>query len=247
MAFSAAVAALDRGRATPTCCTSTTGTPAWRWRHLAERPPTMLTIHTLAYQGRTNPGWLKTLPHHVAEFEQWGDCNPLLGGIRLADVVVAVSPNYAAEITTPHGRVRPRRTAPRHGATGWSASSTASTRRSGIRRPTATCRRRTRRPTWRQGRVRAKLLDDARAGRRGRATADDGHPARRPEGRRPGAAADAVPAPPRGHADRARRRRSGARRRAQLRRRPRIRIRLRSCVATTRRWPTSSSPVPTCS
>ena len=71
--------------------------------HLAVAPPTMLTIHTLGYQGRTNPGWLKTLPHHVGAFEQWGDCNPLLGGIRLADVVVAVSPNYAYEITTPEG------------------------------------------------------------------------------------------------------------------------------------------------
>jgi starch synthase len=71
--------------------------------HLAAPPPTMLTIHTLGYQGRTNPGWLKTLRQHVAAFEQWGDCNPLLGGIRLADVVVAVSPHYAAEITTPHG------------------------------------------------------------------------------------------------------------------------------------------------
>ena len=71
--------------------------------HLTELPPTMLTIHTLGYQGRTNPGWLKTLPHRVEAFEQWGDCNPLLGGIRLADVVVAVSPHYAAEITTPHG------------------------------------------------------------------------------------------------------------------------------------------------
>jgi starch synthase len=71
--------------------------------HLAAPPPTMLTIHTLGYQGRTNPGWLKTLRQHVAAFEQWGDCNPLLGGIHLADVVVAVSPHYAAEITTPHG------------------------------------------------------------------------------------------------------------------------------------------------
>ena len=71
--------------------------------HLAELPPTVLTIHTLGYQGRTNPGWLKTLPVHVEAFEQWGDCNPLLGGIRLADLVVAVSPHYAAEITTPHG------------------------------------------------------------------------------------------------------------------------------------------------
>ena len=71
--------------------------------HLIKPPPTVLTIHTLGYQGRTNPGWLKTLPHHVDAFEQWGDCNPLLGGIRLADVVVAVSPHYAAEITTPQG------------------------------------------------------------------------------------------------------------------------------------------------
>ena len=71
--------------------------------HIAVLPPTMLTIHTLGYQGRTNPGWLMTLPKRVDAFEQWGDCNPLLGGIRLADVVVAVSPNYAAEITTPHG------------------------------------------------------------------------------------------------------------------------------------------------
>jgi starch synthase len=71
--------------------------------HLRVIPPTMLTIHTLGYQGRTNPGWLKTLPHHVDSFEQWGDCNPLLGGIRLADVVVAVSPNYVAEIVTPDG------------------------------------------------------------------------------------------------------------------------------------------------
>ena len=71
--------------------------------HLAMAPPTMLTIHTLGYQGRTNPGWLKTLPHHVDAFEQWGDCNPLIGGIRLANVVVAVSPNYAYEITTPEG------------------------------------------------------------------------------------------------------------------------------------------------
>ena len=71
--------------------------------HLIKPPPTVLTIHTLGYQGRTNPGWLKTLPHHVDAFEQWGDCNPLLGGIRLADVVVTVSPHYAAEITTPQG------------------------------------------------------------------------------------------------------------------------------------------------
>lgn len=73
--------------------------------HVADPPPTMLTIHTLGYQGRTNPGWLRTLPHRAGAFEQWGDCNPLLGGIRLADVVVAVSPHYADEITTPDGGI----------------------------------------------------------------------------------------------------------------------------------------------
>ena len=102
MAFSAAVAALTKATDPDVLHLNDWHTCA-ALGHLAKRPPTMLTIHTLAHQGRTNPGWLKTLPHHVAEFEQWGDCNPLLGGIRLADVVVAVSPNYAAEITTPHG------------------------------------------------------------------------------------------------------------------------------------------------
>lgn len=102
MAFSAAVAALTKATGPDVLHLNDWHTCA-ALGHLAKLPPTMLTIHTLAYQGRTNPGWLKTLPHHAAAFEQWGDCNPLLGGIRLADVVVAVSPHYAAEITTPHG------------------------------------------------------------------------------------------------------------------------------------------------
>ena len=102
MAFSAALAALTTSVAPDVLHLNDWHTCA-ALGHLATAPPTMLTIHTLGYQGRTNPGWLKTLPHHVAAFEQWGDCNPLLGGIRLADVVVAVSPNYAAEITTPQG------------------------------------------------------------------------------------------------------------------------------------------------
>ncbi|HSB84875.1 MAG TPA: glycogen/starch synthase [Ilumatobacteraceae bacterium] len=102
MAFSAAIAALAEHAAPDVLHLNDWHTCA-ALAHLARRPPTMLTIHTLAYQGRTNPGWLRTLPHDVSAFEQWGDCNPLLGGIRLADVVVAVSPNYAAEITTPQG------------------------------------------------------------------------------------------------------------------------------------------------
>jgi starch synthase len=102
MAFSAALAALTQLVAPDVLHLNDWHTCA-SLGHMAVAPPTMLTIHTLGYQGRTNPGWLKTLPHHVGAFEQWGDCNPLLGGIRLADVVVAVSPHYAYEITTPEG------------------------------------------------------------------------------------------------------------------------------------------------
>jgi starch synthase len=102
MAFSAALAALTE-LAKPDVLHLNDWHTCASLGHLAVAPPTMLTIHTLGYQGRTNPGWLWTLPHHVEAFEQWGDCNPMIGGIRLADVVVAVSPHYAYEITTPEG------------------------------------------------------------------------------------------------------------------------------------------------
>ena len=45
----------------------------------------MLTIHNLAYQGWTNRGWLNGFPHFREAFYRDGDCNPLVGGIRLAD------------------------------------------------------------------------------------------------------------------------------------------------------------------
>jgi starch synthase len=67
---------------------------------LFPRPPTVLTIHNLAYQGVTNPGWLLGFPHFREAFFRRGDCNPLVGGIRLADAIVAVSPTYAREILT---------------------------------------------------------------------------------------------------------------------------------------------------
>ena len=60
--------------------------------------PTVLTIHTLGYQGWTSGGWLDRIPKHSALFEAHGGTNPMAGGIQLADVVVAVSPTYAAEI-----------------------------------------------------------------------------------------------------------------------------------------------------
>ena len=68
--------------------------------YLFPRPPTVLTIHNLAYQGVTNPGWLPGFPHFREAFTRGGDCNPLAGGIRLADAIVAVSPTYAREIQT---------------------------------------------------------------------------------------------------------------------------------------------------
>lgn len=60
--------------------------------------PTVLTIHTLGYQGWTSGGWLDRIPNEATVFESHGGTNPMAGGIQLADVVIAVSPTYAAEI-----------------------------------------------------------------------------------------------------------------------------------------------------
>ena len=63
-----------------------------------EAPPSVLTIHTLAYQGICSPRWMAALARVPYAFAWYGDTNPLLGGIRLADRIVTVSPNYAREI-----------------------------------------------------------------------------------------------------------------------------------------------------
>ena len=68
---------------------------------LAAPPPTVLTIHTIAYQGITDPSWLERLESHRAVFEWFGGTNPLAGAVALADRVIAVSPTYAREIVTP--------------------------------------------------------------------------------------------------------------------------------------------------
>ncbi len=102
--FSAAVAALVRLRQ-PDVLHLNDWHTASALTHLspAERPPTMLTIHTLGYQGHANGGWLQVFPHDRDAFECFGDVNPLAGAIRLADVVVTVSPTYAREIVTREG------------------------------------------------------------------------------------------------------------------------------------------------
>ena len=69
---------------------------------IADPPPTVLTIHTLGYQGQSDPGWAAAFPH-PGEFLYGGAFNPLVGGIRHADLVVSVSPHYAEEIVTDAG------------------------------------------------------------------------------------------------------------------------------------------------
>jgi starch synthase len=71
-----------------------------------EVPRTCLTIHNLAYQGvfpashyaLTNLPWEYFVPSGV---EFYGQLNCLKAGLCCADVLTAVSPRYAREITTP--------------------------------------------------------------------------------------------------------------------------------------------------
>jgi len=68
-----------------------------------DRPPVVLTVHTLGYQGTTDSSWLETIPHQRELFEWYGGTNPLAGGLSLADRVIAVSPTYADEIRQADG------------------------------------------------------------------------------------------------------------------------------------------------
>ncbi len=70
---------------------------------LDDPPPTVLSIHNLAYQGHADARWLAMLGPRARHFEWWGAVNPLSGAIALADRIVAVSPNYTTEILTPEG------------------------------------------------------------------------------------------------------------------------------------------------
>ena len=69
---------------------------------LADRtPPSVLTIHTLGYQGTTDLGWLSNFGSRASAFEWHRVCNPLAGAIRISDIAVTVSPSYAAEVLSP--------------------------------------------------------------------------------------------------------------------------------------------------
>jgi starch synthase len=101
--FAAAVAALA-AQARPDVLHLNDWHTALALGFLADPPPTVLTIHTLGYQGAADEDWLGRVPYRSDAYTGWQQLNPLLGAIRLADRVIAVSPTYAREIVTPeHG------------------------------------------------------------------------------------------------------------------------------------------------
>lgn len=65
-------------------------------------PPTIFTIHNLAYQGQTDASWLDRFPRHADRFLHGARTNPMAGGIALADRVVAVSPRFVEESLPPN-------------------------------------------------------------------------------------------------------------------------------------------------
>ena len=101
-AFSAAVAALADERR-PDVLHLNDWHTAGALAHVHRPVRSVLTIHTLGYQGQSNRGWLSVFGDHRDAYDVGGACNPLAGGIRLADLVIAVSPTYASEVVTPDG------------------------------------------------------------------------------------------------------------------------------------------------
>jgi starch synthase len=70
---------------------------------LPDPPPSVVTLHNIAYQGVTDGRWLQRIGPLARHYEWWGGTNPLAGAIALADLIVAVSPHHADEIRTPAG------------------------------------------------------------------------------------------------------------------------------------------------
>ena len=63
--------------------------------------PVVLSIHNLAYQGRTTQDWLGRLGPNAWAYDWDYACNPLAGAIALADAIVVVSPTYREEVLRP--------------------------------------------------------------------------------------------------------------------------------------------------
>ena len=73
-------------------------------------PPTVMTIHNLAFQGQFPAGLLRHLGFPPDAFtvqgvEYYGGIGFLKAGLQFADRITTVSPTYAAEIRTPAGGV----------------------------------------------------------------------------------------------------------------------------------------------
>ena len=71
-------------------------------------PPTVMTIHNLAFQGQFPAGLLRPLGFPPDAFtvqgvEYYGGIGFLKAGLQFADRITTVSPTYAAEIRTPAG------------------------------------------------------------------------------------------------------------------------------------------------
>ncbi len=104
-AFSAAIAALcgtiENGGLEPDVLHLNDWHTAASVGFMAEPPPTVLTIHTLGYQGVADAWWMSRIPHRSWLFSWYDVANPLAAAIRTVDRIVAVSPNYVQEILTP--------------------------------------------------------------------------------------------------------------------------------------------------
>ena len=82
--------------------------PAYLHYNGATAPPTVMTVHNLAFQGRYYAGLLSSigLPSDAFQIngvEYYGDIGYLKAGLQFADRLTTVSPTYAAEICTPAG------------------------------------------------------------------------------------------------------------------------------------------------
>jgi starch synthase len=100
LGFSAAVAALARS-APPDLVHLNDWHTASAAAGLDAGVPLVLSVHNLAYQGQTGGEWLGRLGPRGAAYARGGGCNPLAGGITLADAVVVVSPTYREEVLRP--------------------------------------------------------------------------------------------------------------------------------------------------
>lgn len=99
-AFSAAIAAWA-GSTKPDVLHLNDWHTAMTLGFLGDPPPSVFTIHNLAYQGDADAAWLDLLPYHRDKFRHRGQTNPMAGGIALADRVVTVSSRFAEESLPP--------------------------------------------------------------------------------------------------------------------------------------------------